>query len=62
MPLGQPLRWEFQISNFVAKLYINIYDMKKISEPSLQWLVRNSPDKILAVLGTSRWPALESDI
>ena len=37
--------------NYLAKLYINIYHIRKNSEQSLQWLVRNSPDKILAVLG-----------
>ena len=29
MSLGQPLSPEFQISNFLAKLYINIYYIKK---------------------------------
>ena len=42
----------FQISNSLAKLYINIYHIKKNSGQSLQWLGRNSLDKILAVLDT----------
>ena len=51
MPLGQPLSPEFQIPNFLAKLYVNLYHIKKIQQ-SLQWLARNSPDKISVVLGT----------
>ena len=30
MPLGQPLSPGFQISNFLAKLYINIYHIRTI--------------------------------
>ena len=45
MPTGQPLSSEFQISNLLAKLYININQTKK-SEQSLHQSVRNSPDNI----------------
>ena len=50
--LGMPLSPGFQFSNFLAKLYINIYHSQKNLEQSLEWLVRNSPDKIWLVLGT----------
>ena len=49
MSQDQPLSPGFQISNFLTRLYINIYQIKKKSEQSLQWLVRNNPDKIWAV-------------
>ena len=29
MPVGQPLGLKFSISNFLAKLYINIYHIRK---------------------------------
>ena len=61
MPLGQPLSPGFKISNFFEKLYINIYNIKKL-EQSLQWLVRNSPDKILAILGSPWANVIKSDI
>ena len=46
MSPGQPLSLGVQISNYLAKLFLSI------SEQSLEWLVRNSPDKSLVVLGT----------
>ena len=61
MPLGQPLSQGFQISNFLAILYIYIYHIKQISKQSLQWLVRCSPDKNFSGFGHARGPALESD-
>ena len=50
MPLGQPLSPRFQIKNFLAKVSIII--IAKKTDKSHEWLVRNSLDKILAVLGT----------
>ena len=59
MPSGKPLSLGFQFSNFLAKLYINIYHIQKISEQSHERLVQASvmrlevsPGKIWVVLGT----------
>ena len=53
MPPGQSPSLGFQIyKKLLAKLFISIYHINKISEQSLQWLVHNSPDNILVVLGT----------
>ena len=50
MPLYLPLSLGLQISNFLAKLYINIIQIKPLTNP-FQWLVRNSLVKIVRVVG-----------
>ena len=34
-----PLVWNFKFQTFFAKLYFNIYHIKKIPEQAVQWLV-----------------------
>ena len=60
IPPGQPLRLGFQISNFVAKLCINIYHIKISKQPSV--VHKNGLVKNLGCFGHARGPALESNI